>query len=55
MVSLGTGKDPDVWLLKYIDVTHVHPIIEAIDEDGSGFISVKEANNFALSRPTGWR
>ena len=31
------------------------PIVEAMDEDGSGFISVKEANSFALSRPKGLR
>ncbi|KAF8912079.1 hypothetical protein CPB84DRAFT_751308 [Gymnopilus junonius] len=54
LANMGTGKDADIWLLKYIDVTHVRPIVEAIDEDGSGFISVKEANKFAISRPTGW-
>lgn len=48
-------NDDKSWLLKYIDVAHVRPIVEAMDEDGSGFISVKEANKFALSRPAGWR
>ncbi|KAF9476107.1 hypothetical protein BDN70DRAFT_882808 [Pholiota conissans] len=38
------------WVFEYIDVAYVQPIIEAIDEDGSGFISIKEANSFALSR-----
>ncbi|KDR73637.1 hypothetical protein GALMADRAFT_142100 [Galerina marginata CBS 339.88] len=45
--------DRDLWVLKYIDAAHVHPIVEAMDEDGSGFISVQEANKFALARPAG--
>ena len=53
--DVAAGVDPDIWLLKYIDVTHVRPIVEAIDEDGSGFISIKEANKFALSKPKGWK
>jgi len=39
------------WAIKYIDVTRVQQIVEAMDEDGSGFISVDEANMFASSRP----
>ena len=45
----------DSWVLHCINVAHVQPIVEALDEDGSGFISVKEANGFAGSRPMGWR
>lgn len=45
----------DDWVLEYIDVAYVQPIVEAIDEDGSGFISVQEANTFALARPEGMR
>ncbi|KAF8970857.1 hypothetical protein BDZ97DRAFT_1407102 [Flammula alnicola] len=44
----------DQWVLQYVNVGHVQPVVEAIDEDGSGFISVKEANKFAISRPKGW-
>ncbi|KAF8912168.1 hypothetical protein CPB84DRAFT_1957799 [Gymnopilus junonius] len=50
----NSESDDNTWVLKYIDVAYVRPIVEAIDEDLSGFISVKEANKFALSRPTGW-
>ncbi|KDR77265.1 hypothetical protein GALMADRAFT_225374 [Galerina marginata CBS 339.88] len=46
-----TDKESDEWVLDYIDVAYVQPIVEAIDEDASGFISVKEANSFALARP----
>lgn len=55
-LDLAKGDDEaELWALKHIDVAHVQPIVEAMDEDGSGFISVKEANKFALSRPPGWR
>ena len=47
--------DSEEWVLKHIDVAHIQPIIEAMDEDGSGFISVQEANKFALRRPPGTR
>jgi hypothetical protein len=49
------GAESDAWVLKHINVAHVQPLIEAMDEDGSGFISVQEANKFALSRPKGMR
>ncbi|KAF8883174.1 hypothetical protein CPB84DRAFT_1851026 [Gymnopilus junonius] len=48
-----SDKESDEWVLDYIDVAYVQPIVEAMDEDGSGFISVKEANSFALARPKG--
>ncbi|KAF9562462.1 hypothetical protein CPC08DRAFT_376954 [Agrocybe pediades] len=47
------SRSSEAWVFDYIDVTHVQPIIEAMDEDGSGFISVREANKFASSRPKG--
>jgi len=47
-------EDPDTWVFDFIDVGHIQPIVEAMDEDNSGFISVKEANKFALTRPKGW-
>jgi hypothetical protein len=45
-----SNTDDSKWVLEYIDVAYVQPIVEAIDEDSSGFISVKEANSFGLSR-----
>ncbi|KAJ4467636.1 hypothetical protein C8J55DRAFT_438415 [Lentinula edodes] len=44
----------DRWALKYINISKVQPILEAIDDDGTGFISIKEVNTFALSKPKGW-
>jgi hypothetical protein len=49
------SEDLNGWLLEYIDVSHVRPIVEAMDADGSGFISVKEINQFARARPKEWK
>ncbi|KAK7035668.1 hypothetical protein R3P38DRAFT_3483583 [Favolaschia claudopus] len=43
------------WALAYINVAHLQPILDVIDTDGSGFISIKEANHFARLRPPTWR
>ncbi|KAJ6579585.1 hypothetical protein DFH09DRAFT_1246123 [Mycena vulgaris] len=56
-VAKKTGKaipKDDRWALKYVNVTHVQAILEAVDDDGTGFVSIKEANDFAVSRPKGW-
>jgi hypothetical protein len=45
----------DAWALEYINVVHVPPIVENIDDNASGFVSIKEANTFALARPPLWR
>uniref|UniRef100_A0A8H7XPD5 EF-hand domain-containing protein n=1 Tax=Psilocybe cubensis TaxID=181762 RepID=A0A8H7XPD5_PSICU len=52
-LPVNTGNKSDDWVLEYIDAAYVKPIVEAMDEDGSGFISVQEANRFALARPAG--
>ena len=45
----------DSWALEYINVRLVQPLIEAIDDDASSFVTVSELNNFTSSRPEGWR
>jgi len=45
----------DKWALRYINVKYVRNIMEAFDEDASGFVTIKEANNFTGSRPLDWR
>ncbi|KAJ7140231.1 hypothetical protein C8R43DRAFT_1201301 [Mycena crocata] len=42
------------WALAHINVAHLQPILEAIDDDGTGFVSIRKANDFAMSRPAGW-
>jgi hypothetical protein len=54
-VSISNSTDPDAWAIKYIDVMWVQPILEAFDDDASGFITVAEVNRFTSSRPVDWR
>ncbi|KAK7062915.1 hypothetical protein VNI00_000413 [Paramarasmius palmivorus] len=42
------------WPLSYININHVQPILEAFDDDGTGFVTIKEVNTFAESRPDDW-
>ncbi|KAH7099932.1 hypothetical protein BKA62DRAFT_673164 [Auriculariales sp. MPI-PUGE-AT-0066] len=41
----------DRWAIEYITLTRVRPVLEAFDDDASGWISVKEANVFTSGRP----
>ena len=53
--SSGGVAGSDRWALEFIGINYVRSILEAFDEDGSGFITVKEANNLTHSRPLDWR
>jgi hypothetical protein len=53
--AIHNSTDPDAWAIKYIDVMWVQPILEAFDDDASGFITVAEVNRFTSSRPVDWR
>ncbi|KAK0213335.1 hypothetical protein DFS33DRAFT_1249993, partial [Desarmillaria ectypa] len=44
----------DRWALAYFNVAHVQPILEAVDDDATGFITTKEINTFTKSMPSGW-
>ena len=48
-------SEEDEWSMEYIHITRVQPIIEAFDDDGSGFITVQEVNAFTTARPKNWR
>jgi hypothetical protein len=45
----------DSWAVKYINIGRARTIMEAFDDDASGFITVNEVNNFTRSRPLDWR
>ena len=47
--------DPDDWALTYINVPYLQPILEAFDDDASGFITISEVNRFTAARPRDWR
>jgi hypothetical protein len=53
--AIDNSTNPDAWAIKYIDVMWVQPILEAFDDDASGFITVAEVNRFTSSRPADWR
>jgi hypothetical protein len=56
VLGMGTNSiNPDAWAIKYIDIFWVPPILEAFDDDASGFITVSEVNQFTSSRPADWR
>jgi hypothetical protein len=48
------GEIDDGWALEYINAAYVQSILEAVDDDGTGFISIKEVNTFVEERPAGW-
>ena len=41
----------DEWALSYIDVKWLKRIVEAFDEDSSGFVTIMEINRFTNSVP----
>jgi hypothetical protein len=60
ILDLGVGlftssSNPDAWAIKYIDLMWVQPILEAFDDEASGFITVAKVNTFTSSRPVEWR
>src|SRR5258708_7886829 len=52
---LAEASVDDSWALQYINVRQIQPLIEAIDDDGSSFVTVNELNEFTSCRPKGWR
>ena len=47
----------DDWAFEYINVTYLQPIMEAFDDDGSGYVTITEVNRFvdALPAEIEWR
>ena len=45
----------DMWALNHITVDKVQPLMEALDDDGSSFVTVGKVNAFIGRRPEGWR
>ncbi|KZP29523.1 hypothetical protein FIBSPDRAFT_193959 [Athelia psychrophila] len=52
----ATGElHPDAWTLNYMSKVIFHPAIgNAIDEDGSGYLSVSEVDQFFQRKPQNW-
>jgi hypothetical protein len=47
-------RDHDGWASAYISILRIQPLLEAFDDDATGWISVKEVNYFTSSRPKDW-
>ncbi|KAI9464116.1 hypothetical protein BJY52DRAFT_1166045 [Lactarius psammicola] len=54
VTSINSSRNPDAWAIKFIDVTRLQPILEAFDDDASGFITISEMNRFTSSRLADW-
>ena len=57
-ITVGTLPETpveDMWALEYISVNRIQPLMEALDDDGSSFVTVNEVNEFTSRRPVGWR
>ncbi|KAJ7894314.1 hypothetical protein B0H14DRAFT_3854405 [Mycena olivaceomarginata] len=46
--------DGERWALGFINTANSKLIIEAVDDDGSGSVSIREVNNFTVQKPNGW-
>ncbi|KAI0049994.1 hypothetical protein FA95DRAFT_699202 [Auriscalpium vulgare] len=44
----------DAWAIQYISISNLQPILEAFDDDASGFITAIEVNAFTSARPLEW-
>jgi hypothetical protein len=53
--ATNSSSNADAWAMKFIDVMPVQPIMEAFDDDASGFVTVTKVNAFTSSRPLEWR
>ena len=51
----GTIKGPDSWAIGYINIGRARSILEAFDDDASGYVTVSEVNNLTRLRPRDWR
>ena len=50
-------KRTDDWAIRYVGVSFLHSIMEAFDDDGSGYITISEVNEFTRMLPLdlNWR
>jgi hypothetical protein len=51
----GSLTGEDSWTFQHINVSRAWRILEAFDNDLSGFVTVKEVNEFTRSKPSNWR
>ncbi|RPD72434.1 hypothetical protein L226DRAFT_154051 [Lentinus tigrinus ALCF2SS1-7] len=59
IADIANRTDPhaspeDEWALQFISVLRIQPLIEALDDDVSSFVTIAEANAFTAARPQKW-
>ena len=47
--------EEDHWAYEWINSLYLQNILEAIDDDASGFVTIPEINRFTSERPKDWR
>jgi hypothetical protein len=52
---IANKKADDLQALEYLNMRNIQPILEAFDDDGSGFVTIREVNQLANTKPRGWR
>ncbi|KAI0249342.1 hypothetical protein BJV78DRAFT_1155917 [Lactifluus subvellereus] len=52
--AMNSSPNSHTWALQFVNLTRLQPILEAIDGDTSGFITIAEVNRFTSSRPDDW-
>jgi hypothetical protein len=53
--AMSSSSNSHAWALQFVNVTRLQPILEAIDDDTTGFITIAEMNRFTSSKPDNWR
>ena len=53
--AASKDADQDAWALQYISIPRLQGVIEAFDDDASGFITIVKVNKFMSSKPVAWR
>ena len=57
IIAARSEREADDWARQYVDVKYLPPIMDAIDDDGSGHVTIAEINRFTDLLPSslGWR
>ena len=56
VASFGQASSDD-WAFEFISAKYLQPIMEAFDDDGSGYVTYQEVNEFVEEKPDSlnWR
>ena len=57
LATFGGSQRSDDWAFEFINAKYLQPIMEAFDDDGSGYVTYQEVNEFVEERPSSldWR